>query len=49
MRGGTLRALQKILGHKTLQMTMRYSHLSREFAREEIQVMNGLTGGMVNK
>jgi hypothetical protein len=22
---------------------MRYSHLSKEFAREEIQIMNGLT------
>ncbi|MBW2147884.1 MAG: site-specific integrase [Deltaproteobacteria bacterium] len=49
MRGGSIKALQKILGHKDIQMTMRYSHLSKEFAREEIQIMNGLTGGMVNK
>jgi integrase len=43
MRGGSLKALQKILGHKKIEMTMRYSHLSKEFAREEIQIMNGLT------
>lgn len=49
MRGGSIKALQKILGHKTIQMTMRYAHLSREFAREEIQIMNGLIGGMVNQ
>jgi integrase len=43
MRGGSLRGLQKRLGHKDIRMTMRYSHLSKEFDTEEIQVMNGLT------
>lgn len=43
MRGGSLKALQEILGHKNIKMTMRYAHLSKEFAREEIQIMNGLT------
>jgi len=43
MRGGSIKGLQKVLGHKDIHMTMRYSHLSREFAREEIQIMNGLT------
>jgi integrase len=43
MRGGSLRGLQNRLGHKDLKMTMRYSHLSKEFAREEMKVMNGLT------
>ncbi|NIM99577.1 MAG: tyrosine-type recombinase/integrase [candidate division Zixibacteria bacterium] len=42
MRGGSLKGLQNRLGHKDLRMTMRYSHLSQEFARKEIQVMNGL-------
>jgi len=44
MRGGSIKGLQRILGHKDIHMTMRYSHLSKEFAREEIQIMNGLTG-----
>ena len=30
MRGGDLFKLQKILGHKTVQMTMRYAHLQPE-------------------
>ncbi len=42
MRGGSIKGLQKILGHKNIQMTMRYAHLSKEFAKEEIQIMNGL-------
>lgn len=36
MRGGSLPALQQILGHATLAMTMRYSHLSPKHLREEM-------------
>ena len=36
MRGGALPALQQILGHATLAMTMRYSHLSPKHLREEM-------------
>ena len=36
MRGGSLPALQQILGHATLQMTMRYSHLSPKHLRDEM-------------
>ena len=36
MRGGRLEALQKILGHTTLAMTMRSAHLSPGFLRSEI-------------
>jgi len=43
MRGGSLKNLQQILGRKNIKMTMRYAHLSKEFQKEEIQVMNGLT------
>jgi site-specific recombinase XerD len=45
MRGGSLKALKEIMGHKDIKMTMRYSHLSKEFAKEEIQILNGLTSG----
>jgi len=45
MRGGSLGALQKILGHADIKMTMRYAHLSKEFAREEIKLLDGLTSG----
>ena len=37
MRGGSLPALQQILGHATLQMTMRYSHLSPKHLRNEME------------
>jgi integrase len=36
MRGGTLLALQKILGHASLAMTMRYAHLSPDHLRAEM-------------
>ena len=36
------RTVQEHLGHTTLAMTQRYSHLSRDFRRQEIQCLNGL-------
>jgi len=35
MRGGDLFRLQRILGHKTVQMTNRYAHLAPEVFRED--------------
>jgi integrase len=35
MKGGDLFKLQKILGHKTVQMTMRYAHLQPAAFRED--------------
>jgi len=43
MRGGPLRDLQEILGHKTLTMTMRYAHLSEEHKKKAINLLSGLT------
>jgi integrase len=36
MRGGSVTALQQILGHATLQMTMKYAHLSPGHLRDEM-------------
>ena len=44
MKGGSLHGLRQVLGHKDLKMTMRYAHLSREYQKEEINLLNGLTG-----
>lgn len=42
MNGGSLKALQEMLGHKNITMTMRYAHLSKEHKKNEIKVLSGL-------
>ena len=36
MNGGSLVALQKILGHSTVEMTMIYAHLAPDFLGTEM-------------
>jgi integrase len=36
MRGGSLPALQQILGHADIKMTLRYAHLAPDHLRAEI-------------
>ena len=43
MRGGSIKALKEILGHKDVSMTMRYAHLSQEHKKKEVNLLNGLT------
>ena len=43
MRGGALKDVQEILGHKTMTMTLRYAHLSGEHKRKAVNLLNGLT------
>lgn len=45
MRGGSLKELQEILGHKTMTMTLRYAHLSHEHKKMAVNLLNGLTAG----
>ena len=40
--GGTIKGLQELLGHSSLNMTMRYSHLSKEFVKESVYIMPSL-------
>lgn len=42
MRGAPIQAVQDHAGHSSIKMTMRYSHLSPQFRRESIQLLNGL-------
>jgi len=42
MRGAPLKAIQELLGHATIMMTMRYAHLSPEVARDAVCLLDGL-------
>lgn len=44
MRGVPLKAVQELLGHATIEMTMRYSHLSPHVAREAVKLLDGTLG-----
>ncbi len=43
MRGGEIKALMELLGHKSLTMTTRYAHLSQCHKKKAIDLLNGLT------
>jgi site-specific recombinase XerD len=42
MGGANLRAVQTLLGHKDLRMTMRYSHLSPEHLQGAVKALDGV-------
>ena len=41
MRGATMTAVQELLGHATIVMTMRYAHLAPEVVRETVRLLDG--------
>lgn len=45
MRGATLRAVQDLLGHGSLAMTLRYSHLSPDARRDAVRLLDGHGSG----
>jgi integrase len=47
MRGVGLKAVQELLGHADLTMTMRYAHLSKAHLQEAVAVLNNL-GNILN-
>jgi integrase len=40
MRGVPLKAVQELLGHATIEMTMRYAHLSPTICRDAVQALD---------
>ena len=44
MRGVQIRALQELLGQKTLAMTQRYSHLAPEQLQNAVKLLDGVIG-----
>ncbi len=43
MNGGNILTLQKVLGHTSLNMTLRYSHLAPDYLTEVLQINSTLT------
>jgi integrase len=43
LHGGSLKDIQELLGHKSMDMTLRYSHLSQEHKLQAVNRLNGLT------
>ena len=41
MRGVPMKVVQELLGHQTIQMTMRYSHLTPDVRRGAIELLEG--------
>jgi integrase len=42
MRGATMSAVQELLGHASIVMTMRYAHLGPQVVRETVRPLDGL-------
>ena len=40
MRGAPVKAVQELLGHSTIEMTMRYSHLSPDARRDAVSLLD---------
>ena len=45
MRGASMRVIQELLGHSTIQMTMRYAHLAPEVARDAVRMLDNISRG----
>ena len=44
MRSVHIRTIQELLGHKTLAMTRRYSHLAPEQLQNAVKLLDGVIG-----
>jgi integrase len=44
MRGASLKAVQELLGHESIEMTLRYSHLTPDVRRDAVRLLDGPAG-----
>ena len=44
IRNVSIKAIQELMGHRDISMTMRYAHLAENVKNEAVNVLNGLTG-----
>jgi site-specific recombinase XerD len=49
MRGVSLRAVQELLGHVDIKMTMRYAHLAPDVTRDAVRLLDAPTEGVKKK
>jgi site-specific recombinase XerD len=49
MNGRLIKEVQELLGHKDIQMTMRYAHLAPEYLEAGVNSLNGLVRKKVNR
>lgn len=40
MRGAPIKAVQELLGHSTIEMTVRYAHLSPDARRDAVRLLD---------
>jgi integrase len=40
MRGASLKAVQELLGHESIEMTLRYAHLTPDVKREGVRLLD---------
>jgi hypothetical protein len=45
MAGVDLRTVQELVGHKTISMTVRYSHLAPKHTLAAVELLTGSTSG----
>ena len=49
MRGVSLRAVQELLGNESIEMTLRYSHLSPDVKRDAVKLLDAPRAGAIRE
>jgi len=49
IKGGNVISLQRILGHSTINMTLRYAHLAPDFLASEIELLDFEAASSLNR
>ncbi len=45
MRGASLEAVQELLGHESIEMTLRYAHLTPDVKRDAVRLLDARVDG----
>jgi len=44
MGGASLAAVQKLMGHQSIRMTLRYAHLAPDYMKREVTILDAISG-----